>query len=92
MVQNVNLFTLAQTKLINIEWSIKNGNLTPVAVVEPVELCGTTVQRANMCNIDMLEDMGIEIGHEVIITKSGEIIPTILRNVTTGKSREGYVF
>ena len=85
-------YSLAQTKLINIEWSIKNGNLTPVAVVEPVELCGTTVQRANMCNIDMLEDMGIEIGHEVIITKSGEIIPTILKNVTTGKSREGYVF
>ena len=85
-------YSLAQTKLINIEWSIKNGNLTPVAVVEPVELCGTTVQRANMCNIDMLEYMGIEIGHEVIITKAGEIIPTILRNVTTGKSREGYVF
>ena len=85
-------YTLATTRIVDIEWSLKNGTLTPVAVVEPVELCGTTVQRASLCNVAMLEDLGIEIGHEVIISKLGEIIPGILRDNTTGKSREGYVF
>lgn len=85
-------YTLAKTKIIDIDWSLKNGTLTPVAIVEKVELCGATIQRANMCNIDMLEYMGIEIGHEVIITRSNEVIPCILRDVTTGISRDGYVF
>lgn len=85
-------YTLATTKIIDIEWSLKNGTLTPVAIVLPVELCGTTVKRASLSNVAMLEDLGIEIGHEVTITKGGEIIPCILKNNTTGKSREGYVF
>lgn len=85
-------YTLATTKIIDIEWSIKNGTFTPVAIVEPCEIDGSTVQRASMCNVAMLEDLGIEIGHEVIITKLGAIIPGILKNNTTGKSREGYVF
>lgn len=85
-------YTLATTKIIDIEWSVKNGTLTPVAVVEPCEIDGTTVQRASMCNVAMLEELGIEIGHEVTITKMGAIIPGILKNNTTGKSREGYVF
>ena len=42
--------------------------------------------------IKLLEDMGVEIGHEVLITKCGEIIPGILKDLTTGISREGYVF
>ena len=85
-------YTLATTKIVDIEWSLKNGTLTPVAIVSPVELCGTTVKRASLSNVAMLEDLGIEIGHEVTITKGGEIIPCILKNNTTGKSREGYVF
>lgn len=85
-------YTLATTRIVDIEWSLKNGTLTPVAITDPVELCGTTVQRASLCNVAMLEDLGIEIGHEVIISKLGEIIPGILRDNTTGKSREGYVF
>ncbi len=85
-------YTIAETKIIDIEWSLKNGTLTPVAITEPVELCGTTVQRANLVNVSMMEDMGIEIGHTVLITKCGEIIPGILKDVTSGKSREGYVF
>ena len=85
-------YTLATTKILDIEWSLRNGTLTPVAICKPVELCGTTVQRASLSNVSMLEYLGIEIGHEIIITKLGEIIPGILRDNTTGKSREGYVF
>lgn len=83
-------YSLAETTIIDIEWSLKNGTLTPVAIVEPVDLCGTTVQRASMANPSLMEDMGIEIGHRVLITKCGEIIPGILKDLTTGKSREGY--
>lgn len=85
-------YTLATTKILDIEWSLKNGTLTPVAIVEPCELCGTTVKRASMANPSLMEDMGIEIGHEVLITKCGEIIPGILKDLTTGKSRDGYIF
>jgi len=85
-------YTLAKTKIIDIDWSLKNGTLTPVAIVEPCELCGTTVKRASMANPSLMEDMGVEIGHEVLITKCGEIIPGILKDLTTGISREGYVF
>lgn len=85
-------YTLAETTIIDIEWSLKNGTLTPVAITEPVDLCGTTVQRANLVNVSMMEDMGIEIGHKVLITKCGEIIPGILKDLTSGRSREGYVF
>lgn len=85
-------YTLAETKLINIEWSLKNGTLTPVAEVEPCELCGTTVRHANLCNVAHLEDLGIEIGHTVVIGKMGEIIPKIIKDQTTGKFAEGYAY
>lgn len=85
-------YTLAETYLENIDWSIKNGTLTPVAIVTPCELNGTTVCRASLANVSMLEDLGLEIGHKVLITKAGMIIPKLLKNITTGKSVEGYVF
>ena len=85
-------YTLAETKLVDIEWSLKNGTLTPVAVVEPRVLCGTTVKHANLCNVAHLEELGIEIGHTVVIGKMGEIIPKIIKNQTTGKFVEGYAF
>lgn len=85
-------FTTAVTKIINIEWPVRNGTVTPVAVMEPVELLGSTVQRASLCNISLMEDLGIEIGHEVTIIKANEIIPKIIKNNTTGDFVEGYGF
>ena len=85
-------YTIVETTVTDIRWSIKNGTLTPVAQVEPCELCGTTVKQASLANVRCMEDLGIEIGHKVLITKGGEIIPKILKDVTTGISVEGYVF
>ena len=85
-------YTLAETTIEGIEWSVKNGTLTPVALVSPVDINGSIIRRSSLCNIAMLEELGIEIGHRVIITKAGEIIPTILSDLTTGKSRSGYEF
>ena len=65
------------TKLKNIIWQAKSGTFTPVAILEPVELNGTTVKQANLCNVNNILELGIEIGDKVIISKAGMIIPQI---------------
>ena len=92
MIALKNKYTLAETTIEEIEWSIKNGTLTPVAIVSPCEIDGTTVKRASLANISCMEELGIEIGHKVIITKAGMIIPKILKDLTTGKFASGYEF
>lgn len=72
---------IAITKVIDIEWSLVGRYLSPVAIVEPVELCGTTVKRASLANINKMEELGIEIGSIVEITKKGEIIPHVMKVV-----------
>ncbi|MCE5257187.1 MAG: DNA ligase (NAD(+)) LigA, partial [Spirochaetaceae bacterium] len=67
----------AVTTLMEIEWSESGALYTPIGIVEPVHLAGTTVQRANLCNPDMIRNMGLKLGSKVVITKRGEIIPKI---------------
>ena len=81
-----------QTKLVNIEWQMRNGTLTPVGILEPVDLQGATISRASLCNVSCLEDMGLEIGHTVTICRCGMIIPKIVKDNTTGKYASGYEF
>jgi DNA ligase (NAD+) len=81
---------LKETILENIEWQVRNGTLTPVAIIKPVDLQGATIKRASLCNVATLEEMGIEIGHKVIICRCGMIIPKIIKDVNTGKYAEGY--
>jgi DNA ligase (NAD+) len=69
----------AYTKLIDVEWSATGKYLTPVGIVEPVELNGTTVQRASLANLSIMNDLNIRIGDIVEISKRGEIIPKIER-------------
>lgn len=85
-------YEIAETEIINIEWSLKNGTLTPVCITNPVEIAGAVVRRASLSNVSMMEDLEIEIGHRIKITRSGQIIPCVLANITTGKSRSGYIF
>lgn len=69
--------------LIGVEWSVAGKTRTPVGIVEPVRLCGTTVQRANLCNLDLIKKLGIKIGSKVVMVKRGEIIPKIIRVAET---------
>lgn len=85
-----NKYVTAITILRNIEWNVKNGTVTPIAIFDPVELEGSTVQRASLCNISQMEELGIEIGHELTVCKFNQIIPGILKDNTTGKFRSGY--
>ncbi|MGB9685073.1 MAG: NAD-dependent DNA ligase LigA [Rectinema subterraneum] len=67
----------AVTTLREVEWSESGATVTPIGIVEPVRLAGTTVQRANLANPDMIRSMDLHIGSKVVITKRGEIIPKI---------------
>ncbi len=67
----------ALTTLVDVEWSESGATFTPIGIVEPVRLAGTTVKRANLCNTNTINGMGLRLGSKVIIVKRGEIIPKI---------------
>ncbi len=60
-----------------VEWSESGVTYTPIALIDPVQLAGTTVQRANLANPNMIKELGLMIGSRVVVTKRGEIIPKI---------------
>jgi DNA ligase (NAD+) len=69
----------AVTKLVRIEIQVgRTGKLTPVAILEPVKLAGTTVSRASLHNEDEIRRKDVRVGDTVVIAKAGEIIPQIL--------------
>ena len=69
-----------KTTVKGIEWNIsKGGLLKPVVLVEPTEIDGTTIQRATGNNYNYLIENGIGTGAEVLILKSGEVIPKIIK-------------
>jgi DNA ligase (NAD+) len=72
-----------ETTLLDVEWSISGPNYTPVAIVEPVRLMGSTVQRASLANPNLIAELGLKIGSEVFISKRGDIIPKIERVIKT---------
>lgn len=75
------------TKVIDIEVTVgRTGALTPTAVLEPVRLSGTTVQRASLHNQDEIDRKDIRIGDTVVVHKAGEIIPEILRVDTDART------
>ncbi|MDR0599053.1 MAG: NAD-dependent DNA ligase LigA [Treponema sp.] len=60
-----------------VEWSESGATYTPIGMVDPVRLAGTTVQRANLNNPGMIRTLGLKIGAAVSVVKRGEIIPKI---------------
>lgn len=74
---------IRKTKLLEIEWSpSRTGLINPVAIFEPVELEGTTVSRASVHNISIMEDLMLGIGDEIEVYKANMIIPQIAENLT----------
>ncbi|MDR0495185.1 MAG: NAD-dependent DNA ligase LigA [Treponema sp.] len=63
--------------LRQVEWSESGATYTPIGIVDPVHIAGTTVQRANLNNPGMIRSMGLKIGSAVSVVKRGEIIPKI---------------
>lgn len=74
---------LANTRLLEVEWSpSRTGLINPVAVFEPVELEGTTVSRASLHNVSILEGLELGIGDEISVFKANMIIPQVAENFT----------
>lgn len=72
-----------ETKLLEIEWSAsRTGLINPVAVFEPVELEGTTVSRASLHNISIMEGLELGVGDTIGVYKANMIIPQISENMT----------
>lgn len=77
------------TKLLDIELSVgRTGVVTPTAVLEPVRVAGTTVQRASLHNEDYIREKDIKIGDEVVIKKAGDIIPEVVRPIKERRKGE----
>ena len=73
----------AETTLTEIEWSpSRTGLINPVAIFEPVELEGTTVSRASLHNISVMEELQLGIGDEIVVYKANMIIPQLAENKT----------
>jgi DNA ligase (NAD+) len=73
----------APTVVKNISINVgRTGALTPLAEMQPVQLAGTTVQRATLHNSDRIAQLDIRIGDTVIVRKAGEIIPEVVRVLT----------
>ena len=74
----------AETELQEIEWSCAASTISPVAIFRPVELEGTTVKRASLCNISECERLGIgDAGTKLSVIKANKIIPKVIKVIET---------
>ncbi len=80
---------IKDTTLLSIEWSpSRTGLINPVAIFEPVELEGTTVSRASVHNISIMEELELGIGDQIQVYKANMIIPQIAENLTRSGVRD----
>ena len=70
---------VAETTIREVEWTVgRTGVVTPTAIMDPVQLAGTTVARASLHNVDIIQQLDVRIGDTVLIHKAGDIIPEVL--------------
>lgn len=81
-----------ETRLLAVEINVgRTGIIAPTAIMEPINLAGTTVSRASLHNFDLVKDKDIRIGDTVLVHKAGDIIPEIIKVMTekrTGEEQE----
>jgi DNA ligase (NAD+) len=77
------------TKLIDIELSVgRTGVVTPTAILEPVRIAGTIVQRASLHNEDFIREKDIRLGDYVVVKKAGDIIPEVVQSLPERRTGE----
>lgn len=81
------------TTLRSIELNVgRTGVLTPTAVLDPVRVAGTTVQRASLHNEDLIREKDIRIGDQVVVKKAGDIIPEVVNVLIERRTGEEIEF
>ncbi len=76
-----------ESRLLSVEVNVgRTGIIAPTAILEPVQLAGTTVSRATLHNYDLVKEKDIRIGDTVLVHKAGDIIPEIIRPLTEKRS------
>jgi len=79
----------AYTKLLDVAFQVgRTGAITPVAILEPVQLSGSKVKRASLYNADKIEELNLHKNDKVIVEKGGEIIPKIVGIDITQREKE----
>ena len=70
----------ATTKIVDISWQVgRTGALTPTAILEPVKVGGALISRSTLHNFDEIQRLGLKIGDTVIIERSGDVIPKVVK-------------
>ncbi len=78
---------IARTKLIRVDWNTsRTGLINPIAIFEPVELEGTTVNKASLHNVSIFEELKLGYGDEISVYKANMIIPQVAENFTKSAS------
>ena len=82
-----------ETQVTNIEVNVgRTGAVTPLAILEPVRVAGSTVSRATLHNEDNVRDKDIRIGDRVIIQKAGDVIPEVVRSLPEKRTGAERIF
>jgi NAD-dependent DNA ligase len=75
------------TVLLDVVWQVgKSGVISPIAILQPIEVGDALVSRATLHNIEYIRSLNLEIGCGVEVIRSGEIIPRIVRRVDIEKN------
>lgn len=81
------------TKLLDIELSIgRTGIITPVAILEPINISGSTVSKASLHNKDIISNLDVRIGDTVVVKKAGEIIPKVIKVIKELRTSDSKIF
>lgn len=72
-----------ETTLLGLEWQTgSSGRITPVAILEPVVLCGAEVKRASLHNVKWVEELGLYIGCKVLVSRRNDVIPYVEEKIS----------